>query len=881
MGLGNPSQHRDILSSFALKHKLRGDFIIGVTVLEAFASDKVGKAPENWTYIMPTTKQFLSQSVVLLSLVVGMTACDETASPVDQVTHPWMQKELSATERAEELLAVLTLEQKFQQLVGNVPEIVPELPACLGARHVRGIAELNIPTLRITNGPVGIGQNDCVDAALFGPDMPVFVPYTHESSAKATALPSAMAIAASFDTNVADRFGQIIAAEANALALHVFEAPGVNLARLPVLGRNFEYGGEDPYLSGLMAVTEIRRIQSEGVIAMAKHFAANEQETNRFNIAQRVDEQVLRELYLLPFEMAVKDGDVASLMCSYNDLNGAQACENDWLLTKVLREDWGFEGYVQSDFFAAKSTVASMKAGLDHLMPRPLQWAPEPLQAALDAGELTEADIDQALRRRYVQMFRLGVFDRPLVQTPIDIESGGVAARDIGTRAAVLLQNNGALPFSDQVKRVVVIGKASQVYAQQAVAGGVVVGKPMGAGGGSSDVVPHYTVAPVEGIRSALISAGNADAEVSLVLVADDNSDVGVAIEAARNADAVVIMAGTIAEEGADRATFEDERGVGSPVIIGDDLDWYAATPNRVSTVSHKDASQLNPGRNSQTVSMIEAIMTASPEMAAKTALVLKDNAGVAIPDAPWFLGAAGPAILEVWFPGQEDGNIVADLLFGTVNPSGKSPVTYPVDGRGFLDALADNPMAYPGVESTESDGVSSSIFPGGANARASVVYEEGLNIGYRWYDANVSGECAENPDGRNPCVAFPFGHGLSYTTFELNDINASYADDVLTVDVTVTNTGKRAGSEVVQVYLGVPAAGQPPKRLVAFEKIQLDPGATGSVSLTIDSAATHHPLSVFNETAQAFERVAGDFKVYVGRSSSTADLTAMTVGVQ
>ena len=828
---------------------------------------------------MRIANNVLPRILVALIVAMGTVAC-ENSSSTSEPTHQWMRDTLSPEQRAEHLIAALTLEQKFQQLVGNVPEIVPELPDCLGARHVRGIAELNIPTLRITNGPVGIGQNDCVDAALFGPDMPRFVPYTHESSAKATALPSAMAIAASFDTEVADRFGQVIAAEANALALHVFEAPGVNLARLPVLGRNFEYGGEDPYLSGLMAVTEIKRIQSEGVIAMAKHFAANEQETNRFNIAQRVDEQVLRELYLLPFEMAVKDGNVASLMCSYNDLNGAQACENEWLLTKVLREDWGFEGYVQSDFFAAKSTAASMKAGLDHLMPMPLQWAPELLQAALDAGELTETDIDQALRRRYVQMFRLGLFERPLVQTPIDVERGGAAARDIGTRAAVLLQNNGALPLSDQIERIVVIGKASQVYAQQAVAGGVVVGKPMGAGGGSSDVVPHYTVAPVEGIQNALIAAGNTDAVVSLVLVADDNSDLAAAVEAARDADAVVIMAGTIAEEGADRATFTDERGVGSPVVIGDDLDWYTSMPNRISSVSHQDESQLNPGQNSQTVAMIEAIVTASPAMAEKTVLVLKDNAGVAIPNASWFLGESGPAILEVWFPGQEDGNIVADLLFGHVNPSGKTPVTYPVDGRGFLDALANNPLAYPGVESLEDDSVGASISPGGDNGKASIVYEEGLNIGYRWYDANVSGECAENEDGRNPCVAFPFGHGLSYTTFEMSDISAAYADGVLTVNVTVANTGERHGSEVVQVYLGVPAAGQPPKRLVAFEKIQLAPGAVAKISLGIDSSATHHPLSVFNTTAQAFEQVTGEFTVYVGRSSSRADLSQMTVQV-
>ena len=360
---------------------------------------------------------------------------------------------------------------------------MPELPDCLGGRHVRGIEALDLPTLRITNGPVGIGQNDCVDAALLTPTMPRIVPYTHPSSAKATALPSAMAIAATFDPQAADRFGQVIAAEAKALALHVFEAPGVNLARIPVLGRNFEYFGEDPFLTGTQAVAQIRRIQGEGIIAMAKHFAANEQETNRFNLSQTVDEGVLRELYLLPFEMAVKDGGgLAHVFLQRSERSSG--LRKPLAAHRGARNDWGFKGYVQSDFFAVKSTAASMKAGLDHLMPMPLQWAPDKLAAALEAGTLAEADLDQALQRRYTQQFRLGVDQRPVVQRPLDVEGGGRVARDLGAAGAVLLQNNGALPFLESVKSLVLIGKASQVYAQQAVAGGVVVGKPMGAGGG-------------------------------------------------------------------------------------------------------------------------------------------------------------------------------------------------------------------------------------------------------------------------------------------------------------------------------------------------------------------------------------------------------------
>jgi beta-glucosidase len=257
------------------------------------------------------------------------------------------------------------LAEKFQQLVG-APGVVPEIPTCYGARHVPGLPRLQIPTLRITNGPVGVGQNDCVPLGL--PGLP-FSALTNPNSAKATGLPSGMAVAASFDRGVAAQFGDVIGVESRNLALHVLEGPGINLARVPQLGRNFEYFGEDPFLTGTMAVQEIRAIQAHGVIAMAKHLVANEQETNRFTVNETIDDRVLHELYLLPFEMAVKDGDVASVMCSYNSVNGSFMCQNKHILTDVLRNQWGFTGYVQSDFFAVHTVASTMLAGMDHEMP--------------------------------------------------------------------------------------------------------------------------------------------------------------------------------------------------------------------------------------------------------------------------------------------------------------------------------------------------------------------------------------------------------------------------------------------------------------------------------------------------------------------------------
>ncbi|MEY4237420.1 MAG: hypothetical protein RL339_21 [Pseudomonadota bacterium] len=815
--------------------------------------------------VQPALAQSADLAWMTPSVVAEMKAAGDDAA-----------REAVANRRARMLLGAMTLDQKLQQLTGARPEVLPDLPECFGGRHVTGIAALAIPTFRITNGPVGLGQNDCVslEVAKTQPQDLGFGPvhlgaYTHPSSAKATALPSAMTAAASFDPAVAGLYGEVIAAEMHNLGLHVFEAPGVNLARLPILGRNFEYFGEDPYLSGTMAVAETMAIQARGLIAMPKHYAANEQETNRMTIQTTVDRQTLRELYLLPFEMAVKDGKAASVMCAYNYVNGQSSCESRELLTDILRKDWGFTGYVQSDFFAMKSTVATLANGMDHEMPLPNHWAPDKIKVALAKGELSVAQIDQALERRYTQAFKAGIFDRKLAHSAIDFAAGGKKAREIGGRGSVLLQNNGALPLSADLKSVVLIGKASQVYAQQAVAGGAVVGEPMGAGGGSSDVVPNYTVSPIDGLRGAL----NKPASVKLVLVDDANETAMIdgkqvsfseVLAEAGRADAVVVMAGTIAEEGADRATFTDTTGheLAAPAAGGSTLDWYAGRSNNIATSGEK-----NTARNSQTTAMLQALLkarsTSGKPMAAKSVLVLKDNAGPALP--AFLVGKQGPAIVEAWFPGQEDGNIVADVLFGRVNPSGKLPVTMPLLGKGFLDHVAAG--QFPGA--LAADGKTQTV-----------TYSERLNIGYRWYDANVSGACAEK-NGRNPCIAFPFGHGLSYTTFALGQPSLSFdaAAGTWQVNMAVRNSGKRAGAEVVQVYVSLPASAnavgavQPPKRLVVFKKIELQPGASGKVAITLDPKASNHPLSVWDDKAHHWVMPAGRYTIWAGRSSAPADL--------
>ncbi len=747
--------------------------------------------------------------VVALAIGVGTTFAESGSKP-------WMNKAESAEIRSQQLLSVMTITQKFQQLVGAAGQ-VPEIPECYGARHVPGLPELAIPTLRITNGPVGVGQNDCVPAEHADPTNALsFLTTPH--SAKATQLPSAMALAASFDRKVASQFGTILGVESNNLALHVMEGPGMNLARNPTLGRNFEYFGEDPYLSGTMAVAEIKAIQAQGVIAMAKHLVANDQETNRMTLNEIIDNKVLHEIYLLPFEMSAKEGEVASMMCSYNTVNGSGMCANKHILTDVLRGQWGFDGYVQSDFYAVHDVANTMKAGMDHEMPGMdfpqygaiTHWKPAALQTALDQRELTITDIDTALHRRYTQMFKFGIFDRPVVQTPIDAQRHGDIARNIGEQSAVLLKNdNRLLPFSHSVNTIVIIGKAT--YADTAVAGCC---------GGSSDVIPLYRVKPLQGMRNTLKATGSA-AKVTLVVVNEDNSNLDEAVAAARSADAVIIMAGTLAEEGHDR--------VGISLDSGDQLEASMQAPNVESKLINKNQTE-----------MITAVTAANPS---KTALVLKDNASSLLP----FIDQI-PAVLEVWFPGQEDGNIVANLLMGVVNPSGKLPVTFPMNEGEWP---ANTPMQYPGVE---------------VNGRPTVTYSEGLNIGYRWYDA-------EQIKPR-----FPFGYGLSYTSFALTNLAispiVSDGTQPITLSLDVKNTGKLAGAEVVQVYVSMPAMlNQPPKRLINFDKVMLQPSERKTLTMTIKPLSASHPLGTWNVAKQQWVTATGNYQLLVGNSSEALHL--------
>lgn len=688
-------------------------------------------------------------------------------------TLPWMNTALTPEQRADLLVAAETLDQKIEQLHGT-PGPIPEVPSCgNGFRHIPGISSLQIPTFRVSNGPVGIGQGDC------------------NPTAAATGVVSSLGLAASFDVAQARAFGDLVGREGIDVGIHVVEGPGMDMARVQQGGRNFEYLGEDAVLAGSMAAPYIRAMQEHGIIAMAKHFVANDQETDRGTANELIDDRVLHEVNLLPFEMSVEDGEVAAIMCAYPKVNGLYNCENAPLLTEVLRNQWGFKGYVQSDFGAAHSTAPSLLAGMDLEMPAGTFYTSTNINAALAAHTISVSDIDTALRRRYTQMFRMGQFDRPITLTPIDAVGDGVIARNIAEASAVLLKNaNRLLPLdAHKVREIALIGQA--MYTNAAVNGG----------GGSSRVVPLYTVNPLQGLQNTLSQLGSS-ANVTMLIANTDGSNNAEAAALAATSDVAIVMAGVVTSEGQDRAN--------------------------LSLPDNQDA-------------LISAVAAANPQ---HTVLVLKDGDAVLM---PWINQV--PAILEAWYPGEEDGNVVADLLFGVTNPSGRLPITYPANAT---DVPTNTPEQFPGVL---VDGV------------PTVTYSEGLKTGYRWYESQ----------GIAPL--FPFGYGLSYTTFRISNLDLSHKNSdgtkLIKVEFSVQNTGNRRGAVVPQVYLGLPASTrEPAKRLVAFTKIMLEAGERRQVRVCVNPAASSHPLGYWDSVKQDWTIAEGNYHIYVGDSSGDTPLS-------
>ena len=669
-------------------------------------------------------------------------------------------------ERAAAMLAQMTLDEKLTLVRGYFgTDFAPsqyEAPDEVrqgSAGYVPGIARLGIPPQWEADAGLGV-------AAQGG--APV-------KNAR-TALPSGLATAATFDLALAHAGGAMIGAEARADGFNVLLGGSVNLVREPRNGRNFEYAGEDPLLAGAIVGAQIAGVQSNAIVSTAKHYALNAQETDRGTGDFLIEEGAFRMSDLLAFQLAIERGRPGSVMCAYNLVNGIHACEHPWLLTQVLREEWGWPGYVMSDWGAAHSTAAAARAGLDQESGFGLQrddwFNADKLKAALAAGEIDQGHIDTMAQRVLRTLFAHGLVDDPVSPgNPIPFEAHRAVSQADAEGAIVLLKNEGGLLPLDGARRIAVIGG----HADQGVL----------SGGGSSQVYPegenavpgiaptgwpgpvvYYPSAPLGELLSLLPEAQ---------IVFDSGDDPAAAAQLASEADVAVVFATQWATESVD---------------VSMDLGAQNA--------------------------LIAAVAEANPQ----TVVVLETGGPVLM---PWADDV--PAIVEAWYPGRMGGAAIARVLTGAVNPSGHLPVTFPRS----LDQL-------PHPEDPRE---------------GTTTYDEGVLTGYKWFDAK----------GHEPL--FPFGHGLSYTTFAYDDLQVRPLGHGLVASVRVSNTGRRAGADAVQLY--VSGTDWPElRRLAGFAKVMLEPGESTVVGIEVDPRL----LSVWNTGNPGWTRRRGDYTLSVARSS-------------
>jgi beta-glucosidase len=728
------------------------------------------------------------------ALVIGAAAEDTTSS---SQTSPsaWTDRSLSVDERASLMVEAMSLDEQIQlvrtqagfgllSLGVPLPPSVPESmrkhtpEGALGsAGFIAAIPRVGMPALQMSDASLGV-------ANLGG-----FLRRGDE----ATSLPATLALAATFDPALAREAGQMLGAEAHAKGFNVQLAGGVNLTREPRNGRNFEYAGEDPLLAGTIVGEQIAGIQSRHVVSTSKHYALNSQETGRYVHDARIDEAALRESDLLAFQIAIERGRPGSIMCAYNRVNGSYACENEFLLGTVLKGEWGFPGWVMSDWGAVHSLAPSLAAGLDQESPQDNPQF-EGLKQAVLEGEIARERVADAARRIVRSLLVVGAIDHPAQPGgEIDRNAHADIAERVALSGIVLLQNKGLLPISRKVRRIVVIGG----FADRGVL----------SGGGSSQVMPyggHFldtrgregiaaVLSPVYGLSSPVqaLKELRPDAEITF----DDGSDVSRAARAAREAELAIVVATKPEEEGLDSADLHLPHGQ-------------------------------------------DSLIAAVTEAQKRTVVVLETGNPIAM---PW-LKSAG-AVLQAWYPGQRGGEAIAKVLTGAVSPSGRLPMTFPVD-------VVQLPRpSIPGFDPSQRS-------PFGLSARVepfAVEFNEGSDVGYRWF---------ERVDAQ---PLFAFGHGLTYTTFAYRRLRLTGGEQ-LQAAFTLKNTGRRRGIETAQLYAAPPGRTH---RLVGWARVELGPGESREVTITADPRL----LASYDSRAGSWSHAAGKFDVYVARSASDRDL--------
>ncbi len=704
-----------------------------------------------------------------------------------------------ARQRAQSIVDRMTLDEKIQLLHSLFPpmaagkttnELIPS------AGHIDGIPRLGVPLVRESDASLGVANQ-----------------VEQRKGDVATALPSALATAASFSTDIARAGGAMIGAEARAKRFNVLLAGGVNLTRDPWNGRNFEYLGEDPLVSGLLGGAHIAGVQSNKIVSTVKHFALNSQETGRMILDARIAEAPLRMSDLLAFQIAIEQGKPGSVMCAYNKVNGDWACENDFLLNKVLKQDWGYRGWVMSDWGGVHSTVKAANAGLDQQSGQELDKAiffGEPLKEAVQENAVSQARVDDMVVRYLTGLIETGAYDAPMpatAQTPPYSRNADVAQRTAEAGIVLLKNDRDVLPIARTAKKIVVIGGAADLgvlsgggSSQVRSVGGAPIEIPLSEGPASSFVrITYHASSPLAALRKALPGA-----QISFLDGRNHNAN----IAAAKQADLAIVFATQWTTEAED-------------------------VPN-IKLPDNQDA-------------LIATVADANPN----TVVVLETGGPVLM---PWIDKV--PAVVEAWYPGQRGGEAIAAILTGVVNPSGRLPITFPASiGQPPRPA----PVGLDMFNAAElAAAANSAATPVPAPKSFPVDYQEGADVGYRWYEKK----------GLKPL--FPFGHGLSYTSFAYRNPVVS-GGDTLRVTVDVVNTGKRAGADVPQLYVAREGAG--PMRLAAFQRVELKPGEMRRVTLTAEPRV----VADYDTKLPGWRIAAGTYRVAIARDATDRTLVRTT----
>ena len=705
-----------------------------------------------------------------------------------------MNASLPPEERADLVLKQMTTEEKIALLHGNGMAHAPQWQMPLtylsngGAGYTLGVERLGIPPIFNSDAAYGVRSSG-------------------ENGRYSTAMPSSLGAASSWDTEGACAYGGVIGRELRAQGFNMTLGGGVNVTREPRNGRTFEYAGEDPLLAGTMVGNLMKCEQAEHVIGDIKHYAINDQETGRNIVNAVISKRAMQESDLLAFHIGIGIANPAAVMCSYNRINGDYACENAYTLNEVLKKDWGFKGFVLSDWGGTHSTEKASAAGLDQEQPMADFFGPT-LLAAVKDGKVPMSEIDDHARRVLYGEFLAGIVDHPIEKGVVDVVGDMEISQHIEEKSIVLLKNeHNVLPLS-----------AAKVHTIALIGGHADVG--MISGGGSAQVDPpggnviappgqkathwqDHVWFPTSPMKALQEKMPNAKVEFN------SGQDVAAAAAAAKSADVAIVFAYQWEAEGMDLPT--------------------------LSLPDNQDA-------------LIEAVAAANPH----TIVVLETGTAVTM---PWIGKVAG--VVEAWYAGSAGHKALANVLTGEVNATGKLAMTFPKS-----DADLPHPMIP--VLSKEDEGAGSGAVDDRAHmqSRYTMTYDEGLKVGYKWYEA----------EHKEPL--FPFGFGLSYTTYAYSGLKVD--DAAKSVTFTVKNTGKRAGTEIAQVYATIPVADEPFKRLVGWQRVELAPGETKAVTVTVDPRV----ISVFSEYTNAWSLTPGAYKIAAGPSSTETPLTG-TMQVQ